>query len=371
MASIFSGSAPTHSFSRLYISALATIAVLALLGQIVIQTSLQQQSSDANVINIAGRQRMLSQKISKAALVLLSPVTATQQDQTLHINELRTALKLWQRSHLGLQHGDAGIGLPGDESTQVQNLFAKIEPNFQNMSAAASQVLLLTDKKTNGGNATIAPFVKSIFANEAGFLQGMNAIVSQYQTEAQDRVTRLRYIEGALLFSTLSVLVLEGFFVFRPAIQKLNEAITRLIRAEMYVVYSEELTRKNDELAQKNAELDLAFNEALTLTQRKQPQARVIAVGHYQVQGIQGNYYNVHCYEKNGLQQLVCECALYKRNNICSHSLAAATLHTALAPHYQDDTMSHRTPRTNNGTWDATYEQSPFLRYEKKYPERL
>ena len=36
----------------------------------VLQVTLQQQSSDALVINIAGRQRMLSQRLSKAALRL-------------------------------------------------------------------------------------------------------------------------------------------------------------------------------------------------------------------------------------------------------------------------------------------------------------
>jgi len=99
-------------------------------------------------------------------------------------------------------------------------------------------------------------------------------------------------------------------------------------------------------LARKNAELDLAFTEALTLTKRRQPQARVVSYGHYQVQGVQGNYYDVHCVEQNSHEQLVCECAIYKRNNICSHSLAAAALHTALVPHHGTDTSIHRTPST-------------------------
>lgn len=338
-------SSPTRSFTRLYISALATIALIAFLGQALVQVSLQQQSSDANVINIAGRQRMLSQKISKASLVLFSPVMSTEQDRSAHLAELRTALALWQRSHLGLQRGNTDFGLPGNPSKEVQALFRKIEPHFQSMLTATQQVVTTFERHPDAASADIAPFVQTILLNEGGFLQGMNAIVTQYQVEAQDRVTRLRWIEVALLTSTLCVLFLEGTFVFRPALKKLNTAIDTLVQAEVQIAYGEKLARKNEELERKNAELDLAFNEALTLTRRSQPQARVISYGHYQVQGVQGNYYNVESLEKNGHEQLVCECAIYKRNTICSHSLAAAALHTSLAPHYGTDTMTHRTPR--------------------------
>ena len=346
MMRVQNSSSPTHSFAQLYILALVTIAVIAFLGQTLVQFSIQQQSSDANVINIAGRQRMLSQRISKASLVLFSPVMFTKQDRTLHLRELRTALALWQRSHIGLQHGDADFGLSGNPSEEVQALFRKIEPNFLSMLTATRQIVATFDQHPDAGGAAITPFMQTILLNEGVFLQGMNAIVSQYQVEAQDRVTRLRLIEGLLLLSTLGVLFSEGVFIFRPALKKLDAAIDDLIHAEVQIAYSERLARKNEELARKNAELDLAFTEALTLTKRRQPQARVVSYGHYQVQGVQGNYYDVHCVEQNSHEQLVCECAIYKRNNICSHSLAAAALHTALVPHHGTDTSIHRTPST-------------------------
>src|SRR5947208_663183 len=61
---------PTRRLTIFYICALCSVALLAILGQAIIQVSIQQQTSDAFVINIAGRQRMLSQKIPKDALIL-------------------------------------------------------------------------------------------------------------------------------------------------------------------------------------------------------------------------------------------------------------------------------------------------------------
>lgn len=60
-------------FKRLtvhYIAALGTVALVSLFGEGLVQVALNQQSSDAHVINLAGRQRMLGQKLSKAALAL-------------------------------------------------------------------------------------------------------------------------------------------------------------------------------------------------------------------------------------------------------------------------------------------------------------
>ena len=47
-----------------YLLSLAAVAVLILIGQFVVQTVLIRQQSDSRIINLAGRQRMLSQRIA-------------------------------------------------------------------------------------------------------------------------------------------------------------------------------------------------------------------------------------------------------------------------------------------------------------------
>ena len=173
-------------------------------------------------------------------------------------------------------------------------------------------------------NADILPFIQTLLTQETSFLPGMDNIVTQYQTEAEERVNQLKTIEVGLLILTLLILTVEGLFIFRPAIRKLQQSMVLLVRAEQQVV------AQMNELERKNGELELAFNEAVIAHRKVMPHARVVAMGHYQVQGSQGRYYSVISRDLNGNELLECECPMYRRNLICSHSLAAASLHSAL-----------------------------------------
>ena len=53
---------------RRYWTALAVVAVLVLGNEVLIQPFMMRLTTDAPLINIAGRQRMLSQRLAKAAL---------------------------------------------------------------------------------------------------------------------------------------------------------------------------------------------------------------------------------------------------------------------------------------------------------------
>jgi nitrate/nitrite-specific signal transduction histidine kinase len=54
-----------------YLFALLLIVSVIIAENIVIKTAIKQQQQDAHIINIAGRQRMLSQKITQLCLRLL------------------------------------------------------------------------------------------------------------------------------------------------------------------------------------------------------------------------------------------------------------------------------------------------------------
>ncbi len=336
--------------TALYISALSVIALLVVSGQILIQTSLQRQSSDANVINIAGRQRMLSQRLSKAALAI--SIATTEAERAPRIAELSSVTTLWESSHQGLQQGSTQLGLPGNNSATVLQLYTKIQPNFDAMVNASEGVLNAANQNSGQPSeafrAAIAPFIQTILQNESGFLVGMDKIVSQYQIEAEGRVTQLKQIELALLAITLLVLLCEGLFVFRPAIVRLTKALTGLVQAEERTSHMAELKRKNEEL-------DLALNEALAANLKVKFPVRAIAYGHYQVQGSQGHIYNVHITEVDGNQLLRCECPVYKHNLICSHFMAAMPLHKSLLEYRKREALHMPNPPSSFGNTGPFY----------------
>ncbi len=336
--------------TALYIGALSVIALLAVSGQILIQTSLQRQSDDANVINIAGRQRMLSQRLSKAALAI--SIAPTEAERAPRIAELSMVTTLWQSSHQGLQQGNAKLGLPGNNSPVVMQLYAKIQPNFDAMVTASNGLLNVAQQNRMQSievfRTTTAPFIQTILQNESGFLVGMDKIVSQYQTEAEGRVTQLKQIELTLLAVTLLVLFCEGLFVFRPAIVRLTKALTGLVQAEERALHVAELKRKNEEL-------DLALNEALAANLKIKFPVRAVAYGHYQVQGSQGHIYSVHISEVEGNQLLRCECPVYKHNLICSHFMAAMPLHKSLLEYRKREALHMPNPPYRSGNTGPFY----------------
>lgn len=211
---------PVRKLTWLYVSALTSIALMAIVGQVLIQSMLSQQKHDAFVVNIAGRQRMLSQKLSKDALAL--SFTGDPVARETRRKELSEVVKLWERSHLGLQLGDEAVGLPGENSPEVRHMFAGIEGAHREMAAAAKVIVSSHDGEE------IARQARVILEHESKFLPGMDQIVFQYSSESGARVARVARLEWLLLFVTLGLLALEGAFVFRPAAVKLRRTIEEL-----------------------------------------------------------------------------------------------------------------------------------------------
>jgi two-component system sensor kinase FixL len=203
---------PARSLNRRFLAAWAWIAALIVLNQALIQPELSRVGSDAPVMNIAGRQRMLSQKLTKTALVLARE--SDSERQTKLRDELAEVLDLWSRSHHGLQAGDAELRLPGTNSAAVTVAFAELQPDFDAMHAAA-EIMLGT---TNSDEP-----VRRLLAHEPQFLERMHAIVGLYEAEARQRVGWLEWTGGTIAAAILITMGSLAWFAIRPAAKRLAQ----------------------------------------------------------------------------------------------------------------------------------------------------
>jgi len=215
-----------HRLTILYVLALGTVAILCIAGQILIQQMIGQQRADSTVINVAGRQRMLSQQISKAALAL--QIADSAEAQEARRKELGDALALWRLSHDALTERDGALGIHGENSEDVRQMFAALE-EARAALAEAGEALSLREVQ---GTPAFGEALSAILAYEATFLLAMDAIVFQYEREATARVDRLRQAEWILLCITLVVLLLEALFIFRPVVKSIRRAFAQLAAAE-------------------------------------------------------------------------------------------------------------------------------------------
>ena len=255
--------AATRLLKTLYIGTIAGVSALAITGQIMTQRSLQNQANDSRIINIAGRQRMLSQKISKAALALqISDEMVYQQRR----QELQEAAELWSRSHEGLMNGDPELGLPGNNSSQVTAMYADITPYYQAMLAAVN-VALSTDEANLD---QVLPAVETILANEADFLQRMNAIVFQYDDEAKAKLESLKVLQWSLLTITLLVL-LPLFLPIQAITRKVNNLIQKMQQSGIQV------TSSSTQIAASGKQLETMMTEQVAATHQVTASAQEIA----------------------------------------------------------------------------------------------
>ncbi|MDO7171217.1 ATP-binding protein [Mariniflexile sp. AS56] len=216
--------------SRLYIIALSTIAVSVLVSQMLVRKHLNDQQSDSSVINVAGRQRMLSQKLTKEIVSLSTENTSTER--LLLKNKIKQTLKVWERSHQALQNGNDSLGLPGNNSEVVKAKFEVLNPTFQTISDASKSIIEKIEKVPPLPLSVFMDDIERVKENEGHFLLVMDHIVNQYDLEADAKVSWLRTLELLLTALTILILLAEFLFIFWPTAKSVRATLSDLLIAE-------------------------------------------------------------------------------------------------------------------------------------------
>ncbi len=267
------GKSPAYRITRIYVLALLLIGLLTVSSQLLVRYVLKNQMADSRVINIAGRQRMLSQKLTKTALLI--SIATDETEFAKRQKELTDLLKLWGDSHEGLQKGSETLQLPANYNSEVvKELFVLITPHYEAMQGAGYE---LENFKWQTPKEVFKSSLATMIANEPNFLRIMNEITFQYDKEAGQKIELLKSIELVLMLITLVVLALEALLIFRPAINKVDVYFKQVqaSNAELLVInhnlnetqeelksYIEELKSTEEEIRQ-NAEELAAINENL------------------------------------------------------------------------------------------------------------
>lgn len=262
---------------RLYFFALLTIAVTIIVSQVLVQYNLNQQLSDSKIINISGKQRMLSQKIVKEVLILHYVADTVSAKQISH---LRNVLSLWKNTQNSLENGSDSLAFPKEKSETLAKLYIEIKPNFSNIAETTDLFLLNLAQKNN--IADNQKLVDIILKNEGIFLSKMNQIVTQYDLEAHEKVTEQRRIEYWIFGFTLLILLLEFFFIFKPTNKKIERLIAKLLSSEkkaLKLAYDTEIISEIKENSVKELKsLNYAMENTL-LYCRIAPDGSIIHIG--------------------------------------------------------------------------------------------
>ncbi|HCY62931.1 MAG TPA: hypothetical protein DHV59_08915 [Oxalobacteraceae bacterium] len=224
-----------------YVFALTLVALLATAAWFSLHLVITEQNSIAAVVNVSGRQRMLSQRTALFASLL--PNTPMVQRASVR-RQLAEAADLMQRSHLGLTRGDHAMGLPATMSPAVRALYfdgpAPLDGRVRQYLAMVQTLLATRDEDLGPAH----PSLQYIIAEAPGpLVTALDRMVRLYQLEGEAAIVRLQTTETIVWLLTLLLLTAEAAFIFRPFARQIRDALAKLHSATESLFESRERLR--------------------------------------------------------------------------------------------------------------------------------
>jgi len=142
------------------------LLLLALLFTLFVEAT-PTQKEIANIINLAGKQRMLTQKMSKEALLI-----AKEIDSKKNREELKKTIILFDTTLYALLDGDRALKLPKTEDKKIRKRIKKIEKLWKAFKPFIDKVAQGKFNRTS---------LKAIEMGNMPLLSTMNSVVKMYE----------------------------------------------------------------------------------------------------------------------------------------------------------------------------------------------
>ena len=203
------------TFTAKYILALSLIALLSTLAYFNLNHIINKQSNDGEIINISGKQRMLSQQIAFFAI----------KDDNKELNEKIDSLEFGHNFLIAVSM-----------SKKLENIYFKkpIELDKRVREYIKHSRLVHNEKSMHS--------LMYVLENSQLLLKDLDKAVSLYQKESEQKVSKLKDIELLILIFTIIILIFEAFFIFDPANKKINDKTQELIDEKNF---SDTITESN------------------------------------------------------------------------------------------------------------------------------
>jgi len=210
-----------------YITALSLIAILSSIAFYSLQSALINTSSTGYIVNISGKQRMLSQHIALDVYRIYAAHNKVSDDfnknsvlpdQILkqHTQEMLQANTILTTGHLPDQ---TVISL----SATIHNMYfgeMNLAQRVKNYIVTAEQLL------EPNSNLSPGKIIQIIDAQSEPLLRDLNKVVQQYQLEGEQKLEQIQTIETITWVATIMTLLLEVIFIFQPMVQKISSLST-------------------------------------------------------------------------------------------------------------------------------------------------
>jgi signal transduction histidine kinase/CheY-like chemotaxis protein len=233
-----------------YIIALCLIALTVSSSALILNYIFKTQENDAYIVNIAGQQRMLSQRIA----LFITRLSYCPADSLSLQDSLITSIEQFQNNQLYLSALDS---LP----LEVKALYFGPANLVKDSDTYVQQAKEFLESEQSCGQLPL----HFTTTQSDSLLFRLNQAVEAFEAAASQRVLHVKQIEMFLWIFTLLLLLLEALFIFRPMeikikrnLASLNTALHKAEEAEQQALKASKA--KSEFLASMSHELRTPMN---------------------------------------------------------------------------------------------------------------
>lgn len=216
------GALSTKSLTVAYVLALALVALMSLVSHLTLAQVLEQNEGAASVVNISGRQRMLSQRIASLSAQWAMGDADARRDLSESIDRFSAA-------HARLMTGDAELGLPKPSTPELKAIyFGGSDPLDQQVDDYLAKARTVRDMASDDPRMRAALTPLFAAAREP-LLSSLNGVVSEHERTSRSRLRTLQWMQNVSLVIVLITLLAEAVGIFRPMVGRISSYTKKLI----------------------------------------------------------------------------------------------------------------------------------------------
>ncbi|MCL4205005.1 MAG: PAS domain-containing protein [Pirellulaceae bacterium] len=214
-----SNNATARHLTVKYLLTLGLLGGIASANYLILRNQIAASRSMGEVVNLSGHQQTLLQHSVLLARDFAS--TADSAERAKLRDELSAMADSMRRTHHGLIRKDSTV--PPPESVQLVYFSSPwlLDTEVRNFVAQLRSLIEAPDRELGPGN----PHVRYLLETGASgrLVDGLEAVVSAYQQEAEATTDRLHGLAFWSLGSTVAVLAISGWLVFRPMVHRVRK----------------------------------------------------------------------------------------------------------------------------------------------------
>lgn len=206
-----------------YMIALGLIASVISFTYFFLMSQIESNREDAYIINVSGKQRMLSQRIALFSREIYH--AESQENADLFAGKMGTAVQTMRDNHLLLTQNGYSGQTNNKLSPEIIELYYGQKGINQRIEIFLSHAYDFVNLYESGGQVAIQQSslmndIVSIARN--GLLDMLDRAVGQYQSEFESKVDNFSKYETLFFIVGLSILLAEILFIFRPMVKEIT-----------------------------------------------------------------------------------------------------------------------------------------------------